>query len=658
MTNRLPIFLLLCLISNIPLIAQDLYYKNYNWENAPNHQVDAADQELDMLSLKEHRVNEFAFDEDDNFVQYRLIHKILWLNSDDRIEQYNKIYLPYNNSSNLLESHARVISPSGVIQELDKSKILTAEDETSKQTIKYFALEGIEKGGFIEYWYVIKGAPSYQGERIALQDDYKKLNTSFQVFAPDFLVFEFKSYNGLADAVVDESIENKLSWLVKEDTIEALFEEELSAYDAKKKLVIYKLDKNKNTGVSGITSYNNVVKNFYRFTHEEPSKRVRSNIDKMIKEAGIADSQTKEEQIRKLENHIKGSVFITEDGGDQLSDLEFILANNVASPGGIVKLFIQSLKKIDVKYEIVLTTDRSNLAFDKEFESIGFLNEYLFYFPDTNQFLSPDDVNSRYGFPPMFLTENYGLFIKEVSVGDFKSGVGKVKYIASVPAEGSKDTMRFEVTFNEDDLTQNIISVDHAISGYNAAFIQPFLNLIAQEDKDDFYEEFIKRMSENITINKSEVLNEDPELFGIKPLRVKADVTSEQFTEKAGRKYLFKVGELIGLQTEMYQEKARALPVDNMFRRKYERTIQITIPKEYEVVNLDDLNINNSHNVDGESMMNFHSSYILEGNVLTITADELYDMTVVPLEHYETYRTIINSAADFNKITLILAPKS
>ena len=650
--------MMLCLFVGIQLMAQDLFYKNYDWEKNPDYQIEALNQDLDMISLKEYRATEFVFDKDDNFIQYKLVHKVLWLNSDDRIEQYNKVYLPFINSDNLMESHARVIGVDGSIQELDKSKILTAEDEASKRTIKYFALEGIEKGSFIEYWYVLKGDPSYQGSRVVLQDDYKKLNTRFEIYAPDFLIFEFKSYNGLSKVTIDESIDDKLKWVIQEDHIEPLYEEELSAYEARKMSVMYKLDKNTNTGVSGIISYNNISKNLYAFTHEKLPKKVSSTIDKMLDKVGVKNEKNKDAQLRKLENHIKGNVFVTKEVGEQGNDLQFILENNVANSGGVVKLFAHCFDKLDIKYELVLTSDRSDLSFDKEFQAIGFLQEYLFYFPETDQYLSPDDANSRYGFPPMFLSENYGLFIKEVSLGDFKSGVGKVKYIASAPADRSKDVMQFEVTFNEDDLTQNTIQLEHGISGYNASYIQPFLNLIPDEDKADFYEEFIKRMGQNITIEKQEVLNGKSELFGVKPLIVKAIVSSEQFTEKAGRKYLFKVGELIGVQTEMYQEKTRKLPVDNMFRRKYERTIKITIPNGYEIVNLNDLNINNSHEIDGESVMNFQSSYILEGNLLTIVANELYNMTIVPLANYEIYRTIINNAADFNKVTLVLNPKN
>ena len=52
--------------------------------------------------------------------------------------------------------------------------------------------------------------------------------------------------------------------------------------------------------------------------------------------------------------------------------------------------------------------------------------------------------------------------------------------------------------------------------------------------------------------------------------------------------------------------------------------------------------------------MYFESSYEKEGQVIKIKVDEYYDMLHVPLDMYEDYRAVINSAADFNKVVLVL----
>ena len=60
-----------------------------------------------------------------------------------------------------------------------------------------------------------------------------------------------------------------------------------------------------------------------------------------------------------------------------------------------------------------------------------------------------------------------------------------------------------------------------------------------------------------------------------------------------------------------------------------------------------------SSSKDGKKTMEFTSRYEIKNDFLTITCNEYYDEITVPLERYEEFRTVINAAADFNKITLV-----
>jgi hypothetical protein len=118
------------------------------------------------------------------------------------------------------------------------------------------------------------------------------------------------------------------------------------------------------------------------------------------------------------------------------------------------------------------------------------------------------------------------------------------------------------------------------------------------------------------------------------------------------------MGRLIGRQIEMYEEKERNLPIAERHHRTYDRLIEIEIPEGYQITNLEDINIENTIFEDEEAIMHFKSYYSLEGNTLKVIADEFYQKNYVPVEEYENYRKVINSAADFNEITLILEPTS
>ena len=421
--------------------------------------------------------------------------------------------------------------------------------------------------------------------------------------------------------------------------------------------IAYALDQNTASGKKGITSYAGIAQNIYNFYNEALTKKTENALIKFIEGININDDGNTENQIRAIETYIKTNIYNPEYTNSSLSNLDDVLANKVASSTGLLKLYCSILNSLNINYQIVFTSDRNIMKFDNQFEANNFLQEVLLYFPDTDKYLAPTDTDSRYGFPPAYYTDNYGLFIKEVTVGDFKSAIGKINYINPIPAEVTKDIMEIEVSFNTSDLSQTDIYLQESLTGYYAMNLHPFMNLIPAENKTNILKSYAQRLDENAEIISSSFENEDPNLFGIKPLIFKAHLKSSDYVEKAGNKYLFKIGNLIGQQIEMYQEKERMLPVENEFQRVYERTIKINLPDNFKVANLDDLNIKYSYDVEGPNTLNFHSSYSLDNQVLTVTANEHYKVNRVAREDFEKYRTVINSAADFNKIVLVLVPK-
>ncbi|WP_282122763.1 DUF3857 domain-containing protein [Algibacter mikhailovii] len=640
-------------ISQLVLSQEQPFYKSYSWDENPSYSI-KEDTEADLIALKDKILTEFYFQEN-GLVEYFLEHRILWLNSDEKIESYNKIYLPYTSTSELMINKARVISKEGKVIELDESKILTALNEETGQNHKFFAFEGIDKGSFIEYYYVVKRYPRYKGNRITLQSDYKKQNIEFDLYSPNNLIFEFKTYNNTPEIKQDTLSKNKLHWELKMHDVQALHKEELSPYNASKKAVIYKLDKNTADNSKNITSYSQVALNIHSYYYpDEYKEKTKNLIEEFIKEATEEKELDEETLIRKLEYFIKSNVYITKDGSENFKDLENILNKKVANEAGVLKLYAAIFKNLNIKHEIVITSNRIELKFDKNFEANNFLTDFLIYFNHTKKYISPTVLDSRYGFPPAYLTDNYGLFIKEVKVGDFISGLGKVKYIHPIKAEKTVDRMVLDVEFEKDDLSNCKIKLDRSMSGYYAMYFQPHMHLI--KDKDELIESFAKSVNEDVNITSKEITNGDPELFGIKPVHFILDFNSEAFIEKAGRKYLFKAGELIGRQIELYQEKERVLPVENEFKRSYFRTINIKIPDGYKIANLDDINIKNTFIEDEEEILIFDSFFEIKDNFLSITADEHYRENIIETKNYEAYRTVINSAADFNKLVLVFEP--
>ena len=96
------------------------------------------------------------------------------------------------------------------------------------------------------------------------------------------------------------------------------------------------------------------------------------------------------------------------------------------------------------------------------------------------------------------------------------------------------------------------------------------------------------------------------------------------------------------------------MPLEINYPHDYKRTISITLPEGYSVKNLDQLDTVAKVNLNGAESCKFLTTHTLKGNVLTINNIEFYKDTDYPINLYDDYVKVINSAADFNKIVLVL----
>ncbi len=651
------IFALLLGIVSLNLSAQkEPFYKTYDWESNPSYQLNFNDT-VDIVSLKDKVVVEFYYEADGNLSEYFLIHQILWLNSDEQIEKNNKIYIPYFATTVPVMNKGRVINKDGNVINLTESDILTAQDDETKKTYKYYTFKGIEKGSIIEYLYILKKSPNYKGNSMFYQEEHLSLNASFDLYSPSNLYFKFKSYNSLPAVVQDTNSVDKLHWSFSKDTIPLLEKEMLSNYNANRMFLVYKLDKNTATNQHDISSYGIVSDNVYKYVYKEESKSTVKELTKLIKNAKVDATDDLTKQIRTIEDYVKRNFFYVNSSADELSDVSYILKNKIGSDDGLLKLYAKIFQILKIDFQIVLTSDRTSIRFDKDFEANNFLNNYLFYFPKIDSYMSHLELSSRLGFPPAELTNNYGLFIKEVALGDYKTGIGKINYINPVSHEKTYDNILINVQFDKDNMTTIIADFDKLSQGYYAGYTQPYMHLLDEKNKIDVIDEQIKYISDDVEIIDKQVFNDNPEAYGIKPLEVKAKIKLSTCVDKAGDKLLFKIGELIGPQMEMYQKKKRVLPLETGFNRTYHREITFTIPDGYVINNLSDLAIKNSYDKDGKTIFSFISKYELNGTEVKVAIDEFYTIFDIQPELYEQYRTVINSAADFNKVTLVLEPK-
>ena len=326
----------------------------------------------------------------------------------------------------------------------------------------------------------------------------------------------------------------------------------------------------------------------------------------------------------------------------------------IASREGMTKLMLGVYNKAGITAHVVITCSREDVKFDGSFDSWAYLDDYLLYFPETKGFLAPYVFENRYPFVPFKFTANQGLFIEPFSMGEVKSGLASVHEIPALGYKVNYDNLDIDVKF-ADDLASNIIHQKRDFGGYNAAYFTPYFNLMSKEDVTELVEDITKRTAPDAKITKGTA---NPVANGLYDNFVfDVNFTSAHFIEKAGPRILFKVGGLIGPQTEMYRDDQRLTDVENDFNRLYDRKIRIQLPEGYTLKNPDDLKFDVSVVDKDRTPFVFKSSYAITGNMLELTINEYYEDIFVPIKRYEDFRKVVNAAADFNKVTLVFEKK-
>ena len=554
-------FILFLFITSTSFAQTVPFFKSYNWELNPKYTIESSDK--DMIAIKDKVVTEFIF-ENQNLIEYYLEHKILWLNSDDRIEEYTKVYLPSANDASQVVINVRIIKKTGEIIVLDKSRILGSENEKTWIKFNYFSIDAIEKGSIIEYYYVAKRRPKLQGAMVDIESDYDKQTLEFDLYAPSNLSFSFKSFNLETTVKKIENITEKTHWKFSAKDVKAVNNEDKAPYNASIGFIMYKLHENTANNAI-ITSYYNVAQNLFDFYYSTYSELEKKLIHKFAKNFKFDEDLKDENKARIIDLFIKENIYISENDSENLTN---VLKTKTANETGVIKLYIALFEKFNVTHEMVLTSNRLLLKFDKDFEATNFLQEFLFYFPASKKYLSPSKFGTRFGFPPPYFMNNFGLFITGYDINGKRKAFSEVKFIEGIPASLSSDEMLIEVNFNTKDLTKNTIALERKLNGYYAMNLHPFMNLIQPNRINEVIDQyFVQNSDKNAKVLKREFINEDPSLFGVKPFVVKFNISSEYFVEKTGDKYLFKLGDLIGPQMEMQQEKKRILPLEAEFNK-------------------------------------------------------------------------------------------
>jgi hypothetical protein len=201
------------------------------------------------------------------------------------------------------------------------------------------------------------------------------------------------------------------------------------------------------------------------------------------------------------------------------------------------------------------------------------------------------------------------------------------------------------------------VDIVYSFSGYTAMGIREAVVLLPKDKVKELAEKIISITEKPENIEKHSINNEGfDNYYDNKPLEIKATVKAPELIEKAGAKYLFKLGDVIGRQSELYQNSNRKLPIDVDYPHYLNRKITVVLPDGYKILNPETIKIQTElKNADGKATAAFYSDYKMDGNKLVVTISEFYDQLHYPISDYESFRKVINAAADFNKVNLLIS---
>lgn len=648
----LSIFMLL----SLNVFAQKVKGKMHkmNWDTYPSlHHVNEDYKDESVVFIQDYRYINYKKKSQD-YVQYKTVHKVIRVNDEIGVKATNQISIPLRRTDVLYRLQVRTLSPSGKVTTLKSSSIKWIKSDEGHNYGK-FAVEGLEVGGEVEYIYTIQsGMQSYGREYFQSQAPIQ--SAKFKLYLPVDINFLSKSYNGLSGVKIKAYKARENSYLrrqllvVEDSNIAPFTKEGLSNFRSKLKRVDYK--------IKGSVQVENYL------TWETISKRTLANLQqgngdmkvmKFFKDLDL-ENMPLEERIAAIESKIKSEINIEPRGGDEYSNIWFVVKNKLANYNGLIKLYMKSFISYGINLDVVMASNRFNGEIDSNFPHGMDLDFPIFYFKEIDKYITPHNLEARLGYPSPEFAGSNALFIELRSLKDYRNFSFDYAECSIKPLP----TMDMEMTKNSTTATVQIkneeayIDYVYSTTGYRAANDRMYMkNYLTQ---DDNLEKGIIRGLEDIVVESHEFINDDIKhsLDSQTPFKLKAQLRSQSLIESLGDDMLVKVGMLIGTQSKLYNEENRANDVILRYKKFYEHHIKVLIPDGYICSNLDEFKKDISIlDGDNESLF-FHLNYTLTDNILDISVKEGYNTLEVKTENYQDYRKVVNSAADFNALNVVL----
>ncbi|RKD85099.1 DUF3857 domain-containing protein [Mangrovibacterium diazotrophicum] len=623
------------------------------WESHPSYTTvlpEFAGENVIGLLLDERL--EYYHNDEGNFLGQRSIHKKFRINNEQSINDFNKISVSMADVLETVDIKARVIKPDGKIVEFDKNNIKEIKDEESGDAYKIFAIDGIEVGDDVEF-YVVTNVTADNFGRFFLQYSYPVQKVNFELITPETILYDFKGYNGCNEVSHTVMDDKRNVYSFSEENIKGIKDEKFSYDTPRRQRLEYRLDYNLNKSRAQVLSWDEAAQRLYDIMYLDPDPKVMKKWFDDIK-LTATDNIGK---VKQIEDYLKSNVYIQEFHSSEFDDISFVYDKKMTSGRGMTGLMVKLFAQLGIDHEIVITSPRDKVKFDPDFQSWNYLDKFLIYIPETDQYIDPAAQGFRLGCFNGMLADEYGLAVERVNIGSFQSAIGKIKHIDAPGPEANYNNMYIQVDVDPDEA---LAKVDTYVGfkGLSGGFVSQFYKVIDEDQKKNMLKNMmVISVPENdiLSVEKGEAQANQDKIADAEMI-VHSKVASTSFVEQAGNKLLLHLGNTIGPQAEMYFEEDRDQQAENEFNRTYYREIVFNVPDGYRIKNPEAAIMSVVEKDGDKPVFVFNSSYSYEGQQYKVVIDEYYSEITVPEERFEGFKNVVNAAADFNKVVLVLEP--
>ena len=636
------ILLLKILLIVFCLNSQSQSYLNIEWDNETTI-LHPSDNELYGV-FNNHYVEYFKSKFSEEVYIYETRHSKIKINRINNPLD-NEIIISKLNVSEIVDVRAKIISQDTTIiySFIDMKKMIN--ESKSNENYNQYKLPNLNEEHIIEVMYTVKKDFNFNGNKI-IEESYPILLSKFVLIENEFKS-NIKIYNSYKSYITDTIIDGKKSKQIIFNNLNATSDEQYSTPIANKIKISYQCYINRDD-VSQTEYWGNLVQNLSELFFPKMVNKKAKEILKEIKDGYIKTPLNEIKLANAIDEYIKSNFTISDEKDPKLNDIEYILNNKISNDFSLIQVYSRLLKEANIEYEVAISCNRYFLKFDPELFDPIQLREFLIYLPNQEKYISPNRNEYRVSEAPEDLLGNYAIFIDNKLDYYFSE-------ITMFEQNFSQITKNIEVHIPKN-LNKTKIIESKAYSGYWAITNRNYIYLSDSEKTDFLIDFFTINGLDNKKVNKYDIKN-----FNISdntyntPLIINSTISTKDLIEKREGLSILKIGKVIGVQSNLFEENERINPIEINFPNSYNYNIVVNIPKGYKIIDFSELNKSQEYiSVDGNSSAKFISEANLKGGKLKISIKEYYKELRYNKKRYQEFREVINAAAKFYESFVVL----